>query len=1184
MKLIEVKIIRIILCICFICASINIQSQKSELSVQTGHSASINKLSFSPNGELLASTDEKGKIAVWNVSLGKEMISFHDEYELTSCMFFPDKSTRIITGNTEGDVKIWDVEHSELINKYQLQGEISDICFSGESTVFVAANKIYKLNLENGDTTVVLNERCFEIIYNKEEKAYWFFNINGKLCKTDNDGNKKEDCSNFLRRKGERKAKKLAKKRNKKEKKSSTLYNRQKKIYSVMGLNETEAYMLSVIGSQIKSNLESYEKKNALLDILAFSDKYNNIIYANVAPLRAFNIKKHKRVYNHIADYPDMPYLSIAVSDKNNLLIAGSKEGKIFIYELSSGKKIKVRKCHLTEVRSIIFSPDGSMFATTGKDRSIILWDSKTLEQINRLYSRAFLISCVATGNNNKSLAFGNEMGYVKSINLNSPDFDFNSYKSHVLQVSDMSFSLDDSLIISGGWDNRVVFREMSNTDNYKRIKFWGGANKKPEINPKINEAAHVFKGARIVDLIDISSDGKKLAVAGRNNWVQQPIIGKLSVILYDLENLENNLLIKTQPRRISTLEFNPSNYDLFTGNPDGLKYWKKEADKYKSDTVIKKISNPQSLYEWLTINLNPSDVEWLDDNTMVYNTDSALIWYDVNKSKEISRKEEIGIKKLKLLEKDKIIIGLNNDIKIENIKEPYEPVILKGHANDITGLELIAGTKMLVSSSLDGTLKLWNYESYKLISTIIPIDKDKFIFITPDNYYMAPKSSLDGIGFKYGSKFFPAQQFDLKFNRPDIVLSRIGLASEELINAYHKAYLKRLKKMGFKEENLSDELHLPETKLLNFEHLPLITDSSEIELQLNFKDSKYDLDKINIKINDVPVFGSAGIDISNLNKQEVNKNVNIELAKGKNIITVSVINEKGAESLKETIDITNNAKEEKPNLYIVAIGVSDYKDSRFNLNYASKDASDISALLGDSKAFNEVHTKLLTDDMVTRENILQLKEFFEKAGRDDVVMLFIAGHGVLDSDFDYYFGTYDLDFNDPAKRGIEYSEIESLLDGIKSLRKMLFMDTCYSGEVDKDEIEIAQNAAKEMGDITFRSSGTGVKNKTGMGLNNSLEVMKELFADLRNGTGSTVVSSAGGVEFAMESDKWQNGLFTYCVLSGFDKKDADINKDGKIMLSELRKYVREKVNDLSGGQQVPTSRMENISMDIRMW
>jgi hypothetical protein len=159
------------------------------------------------------------------------------------------------------------------------------------------------------------------------------------------------------------------------------------------------------------------------------------------------------------------------------------------------------------------------------------------------------------------------------------------------------------------------------------------------------------------------------------------------------------------------------------------------------------------------------------------------------------------------------------------------------------------------------------------------------------------------------------------------------------------------------------------------------------------------------------------------------------------------------------------------------------------------------------------------------------------------------------------------------------------LLDGIKAIRKILFMDTCHSGEVDKEDVEIVADAGEtQQGDLVFRSSGIGIRQKKGVGLHNTNELVKDLFADLRKGTGSTVIASAGGAEYALEGSQWSNGLFTYCVIEGLQTGRADLDGDKQVMLSELQKYVRARVEELSAGRQVPTSRIENISMDFRVW
>ena len=94
----------------------------------------------------------------------------------------------------------------------------------------------------------------------------------------------------------------------------------------------------------------------------------------------------------------------------------------------------------------------------------------------------------------------------------------------------------------------------------------------------------------------------------------------------------------------------------------------------------------------------------------------------------------------------------------------------------------------------------------------------------------------------------------------------------------------------------------------------------------------------------------------------------------------------------------------------------------------------------------------------------------------------------------------------------------------------------------------------------------------------------KSIFSDLRQNSGATIISSAGGTEAAYEGEKWNNGLFTHCLLDGMSNYKADANKDKKIMLSELQKFVAEEVNQLSNGKQTPTYRVENTMLDYELW
>ncbi len=145
-----------------------------------------------------------------------------------------------------------------------------------------------------------------------------------------------------------------------------------------------------------------------------------------------------------------------------------------------------------------------------------------------------------------------------------------------------------------------------------------------------------------------------------------------------------------------------------------------------------------------------------------------------------------------------------------------------------------------------------------------------------------------------------------------------------------------------------------------------------------------------------------------------------------------------------------------------------------------------------------------------------------------------------------------------------------------------MLIDACHSGEIDKEEVALADNTETAHENVVFRAVGSsGLKQ---VGLHNSFELMKELFTDIRKSSGAMIISSAGGTEYAMEGDQWNNGVFTYCLLNGLKNGSADMNGDRKVMMSEINKYVSTQVKELTSGKQQPTNRVEVIDVDFRLW
>src|SRR5690606_35557216 len=129
--------------------------------------------------------------------------------------------------------------------------------------------------------------------------------------------------------------------------------------------------------------------------------------------------------------------------------------------------------------------------------------------------------------------------------------------------------------------------------------------------------------------------------------------------------------------------------------------------------------------------------------------------------------------------------------------------------------------------------LLFWNGnmpEGARQVRLVVSENEGPFLY-SPDLYYMGSGDLSKIIDLKVDDRIYHFDQFDLKYNRPDIIMERLGYADSNLINAYYRAYQKRLKKMDFDEGMLEDDFHVPDIQLTNKTSMPLVTDQTSVQL-----------------------------------------------------------------------------------------------------------------------------------------------------------------------------------------------------------------------------------------------------------------------------------------------------------------------------------------------------------------
>jgi len=537
----------------------------------------------------------------------------------------------------------------------------------------------------------------------------------------------------------------------------------------------------------------------------------------------------------------------------------------------------------------------------------------------------------------------------------------------------------------------------------------------------------------------------------------------------------------------------------------------------------------------------------------------------------------------------DKIALTASDDMtaRIYEVSSGKELKVLTGHANAIESAIFFDDGKKIHTSSSDHKSIIWDVATGNPIYERIQLENNNWLVKLPNSpYYMCSKDASKMLHYVTPSlKVIGFEQLDPVYNRPDIVLDSIGKyfggADQELVANYRQSWEKRIDRLGLDKEKLGKgEIAVPNAEIEGADAIAYENKAGKLNIKVLANDPKYPLRRFNVYVNEVPLYGSAGVSIAHLKKQVWDTTVSVPLSLGENKIQVSVMNELGLENFKYPTYVNYTPdKEIVAKTHYIGIGVNEFKESSHNLKYCVKDVRDLAREFASEN--KNVDTLLFTDKQVTKENILALKDYLNKTNVNDKVIISCSSHGLLDDSLNFYLAMYDVDFNNPKARGLKYEALESLLDGIPARQKLLLLDACNSGENDKTEVlrqELATNQNK-MDAKTIEGAKGYIKvvqeeNKS------NFKKMNELFVNVRNNTGSVIISAAGGQESALEAIEVdgktiKNGAFTYSILECLKQ-----NEGKELKVNALKQYAEKRVEEITNGKQKPTSRQETMEVD----
>ena len=441
----------------------------------------------------------------------------------------------------------------------------------------------------------------------------------------------------------------------------------------------------------------------------------------------------------------------------------------------------------------------------------------------------------------------------------------------------------------------------------------------------------------------------------------------------------------------------------------------------------------------------------------------------------------------------------------------------------DIGGLSVAFSpdAKRILSGSSDGTVKIWNVASGQSPATFFNLPNGEWLTMTDAGFFASSANGAEMVSVVQGFDLFSVMQFYEYLYHPELVEQNLkGDPEGRYANAKFTIDLGKILDSG------------PAPQIDQVGEVERF--SSAIRMTVRITDKGGGMQKVIWRVNnnvrgDIVYFDQKK-PATGGNYQVVTQTFQINPAI-RNIIEITAYNSAGrlaSEPFHREIDKFGEAKE-RPRMYILSVGVSNYANQDWHLDYAAGDAKSFGDTLkaAASGLYAEPRLIYLPNEQATIAGIeAAMNKLQGEVRADDVFVMFLAGHG-RSIEGRYYFLPQNLQ---PGRGqtimqdGISEDILQKWLRLISANNSVLIIDTCESAGAARGSIEV----------------DTAIDR-------------------LEHAVGRSVIAAASGPAF---EGYLGHGVMSYVILQTLTKSTG--KRDELISLKDLEKNVKEQVPKIS--------------------
>jgi len=796
------------------------------------------------------------------------------------------------------------------------------------------------------------------------------------------------------------------------------------------------------------------------------------------------------------------PVYSVAFAPDGKHVLTGSYDHTARLWEADSGKEVHVLKGHADRVVSVAYSPDSKQLLTGCWDGTARLWDARTGKELRLFSGRGYSRKPVALSRDGTRLLVASTDATARLWDVRGGTELF-ALKGHKAPVTAVAFAPDGKRLLTGSHDHTA--------------RLWDADSGKEVI---------ALNCTKDVIAVAFSEDGKVLLTASTDHKARQ----------WDAES-GKELRAVQYPDTVISVAFSADGKQVLTGGTDDMaRLWDAESGKERALKCGSRVTSVAISRDGKRLLTGTADRK-------------ARLW-DAESGKEL--RSGYGGSAVAFSADGKRILTAADDhnTRVWDAQASDKPqLMIRGHLKTVAGVMFSEDGKTIVTA--DDLTRLWDAGTGKELCRLVSFGgKGGWAVVDGAGRYDASNGGdVEGLHWVVNLEPVALNQLKDRYYEPGLLAKHLGFNKEPLRNV-----------KAFRDVKLYPTVAVAQS------------DPKKPQFKVGLTNSGGGIGRVVVLVNGKEQTADARPKSANANADKLDVEVDLSndprvVPGQKNKVEVLAYNSEGylsSRGLTREFDGPGPAAAEPAYLHAVVVGVSKYGSERLSLRYAAKDAenfADALELAAEGLFPKRAHVIKLTaaegDQRPTRANILKALEALKTTKPGDIVVVYLAGHGVTvpqagkdGSDGDWYYLTAEaqnFDLADAAVRrqvSLSSDELTDLLRATPAQKQVLILDTCHSGRVVEKLSERRDVPSNQVRAVER------VKDRTGM----------------------HVLAGCAADSVSYEATRYGQGLLTYSLLMGMH--GAKLKNGELVDVVELFGYAVDKVPELArdiGGVQRPT-------------